>query len=113
MRRRGFIAGLGSVAAWPVVGRAQQSSKIHRVAWVSASEPVADMNESSGDRGYRAFIEELRRLGYIEGRNLILERYSGEGRTERYSIPANCADENGCATFGKFPDRTSAPHYEF
>jgi len=76
MRRREFIAGLGSVAAWPVVGRAQQSSKIHRVAWVSASEPVADMNESSGDRGYRAFLEELRQLGSIEGRNLILERYS-------------------------------------
>ena len=83
------VAGLGSVAAWPVVGRAQQSSKIHRVAWVSASEPVADMNESSGDRGYRAFLEELRQLGSIEGRNLILERYSGDGRTERYSELAN------------------------
>ena len=89
MRRREFIAGLGSVAAWPVVGRAQQSSKIHRVAWVSASEPVADMNESSGDRGYRAFLEELRQLGSIEGRNLILERYSGDRRTERYSELAN------------------------
>jgi len=89
MLRREFIAGLGSAAVWPVVARAQQSSKIHRVAWVSASEPVADMNESSGDRGYRAFIEELRRLGYIEGRSLILERYSGDRRTERYSELAN------------------------
>ena len=78
IKRRQFIAGLaGAAAAWPLAAQAQQSSKIHRVAWVSASEPIADMNESSGDRGYRAFIEELRRLGYIEGRNLILERYSG------------------------------------
>jgi putative tryptophan/tyrosine transport system substrate-binding protein len=89
MRRRDFIAGLGGATAWPLAARAQQSSKIHRVAWISASEPIADMNESSGDRGYRAFIEELRRLGYIEGRNLILERYSGEGNTEHYGELAN------------------------
>jgi len=57
---------------------------IHRVAWVALSEPVAALNESSGHQGHRAFIEELRRLGYVEGRNLILERYSGEGRTEHY-----------------------------
>ena len=84
MRRREFIAGLGGAATWTLTASAQQSSKVYRVAWVSASEPFADMNESSGDRGYRAFIEELRRLGYVEGRNLILERYSGEGRTEHY-----------------------------
>ena len=87
MRRREFIAGLGSVAAWPVVGRAQQSSKIHRVAWVSASEPVADMNESSGDRGYRAFLEELGQLGYIEGRNCShRSRRSAHQRRRRRSL---------------------------
>jgi putative ABC transport system substrate-binding protein len=89
MRRREFITGLGVAATWPLGAHAQQSSKVYRVAWVSASEPVADMNESSGDRGYRAFIEELRWLGYVEGRNLILERYSGDGRTEHYGELAN------------------------
>jgi ABC-type uncharacterized transport system substrate-binding protein len=34
---------------------------------------------------YRMFFEELSRLGYVEGRNLVVERYSGEGRTERYA----------------------------
>jgi len=33
----------------------------------------------------RAFFEELSRLGYVEGQNLGVERYSGEGRTEHYA----------------------------
>ena len=33
----------------------------------------------------RAFFDELRRLGYIEGENLIIERYSAEGHHERYA----------------------------
>lgn len=34
---------------------------------------------------YRAFFEELSRLGYVEGQNLGVERYSGEGQPERYA----------------------------
>jgi ABC transporter substrate binding protein len=34
---------------------------------------------------WRAFFGELRRLGYVEGENLIIERYSAEGYHERYS----------------------------
>jgi len=39
----------------------------------------------NGNLRFRAFFGELRRLGYVEGRNLIVERYSAEGRTEHYS----------------------------
>jgi hypothetical protein len=82
--RREFIAGLGSAAAssspWPLAAHAQPSRKVYRVAWITPAGPVADMNETSS-RDNRAFFEELRRLGYVEGRNLILERYSGEGRS--------------------------------
>ncbi len=39
----------------------------------------------SGPPHYRAFFEELSRLGYVEGQNLGVERYSGEGRPERYA----------------------------
>jgi putative ABC transport system substrate-binding protein len=85
MRRRDFIATIGGAAAWPFTARAQQVGKVYRVAWVHPSSPVADLSENSGHRGYRALVEELRRLGYAEGRNLIFERYSGEGRTEQYS----------------------------
>ncbi|OSI71616.1 MULTISPECIES: ABC transporter substrate-binding protein [Bradyrhizobium] len=39
----------------------------------------------SGPPQYRAFFEELSRLAYVEGQNLVIDRYSGEGRPERYS----------------------------
>ena len=39
----------------------------------------------SGRPYYRAFFEELSRLGYVEGQNLGVERYSGEGQPERYA----------------------------
>ena len=39
----------------------------------------------SGRPYFRAFFEELSRLGYVEGQNLGVERYSGEGRPERYA----------------------------
>jgi putative ABC transport system substrate-binding protein len=38
-----------------------------------------------GGSAWRAFFAELRRLGYIEGENLIIERYSAEGHHERYA----------------------------
>src|SRR4051794_21979061 len=84
MRRREFITLLGGAAAMsPLAARAQQPAKMRRIAVVSPATKVADMN-ITGNRVYRAFIEELGRIGYVEGRNLIVERYSGEGRTERY-----------------------------
>jgi putative tryptophan/tyrosine transport system substrate-binding protein len=36
-------------------------------------------------RVYQPFFEELRRLGHVEGKNLVVERYSGEGRAERFA----------------------------
>jgi putative tryptophan/tyrosine transport system substrate-binding protein len=47
--------------------------------------PVADINQASkGSLAIPAFFEELTRLGYVEGRNLLIERYSGEGRADHY-----------------------------
>jgi putative ABC transport system substrate-binding protein len=44
------------------------------------------MNETGNNPGYRALFRELRQLGYVEGRNLIVERYSAEGGgRERYA----------------------------
>jgi putative ABC transport system substrate-binding protein len=84
MRRREFITLLGGgTAAWPVIARAQQSAKIKRIALVDPSIKVGDMTVG-GALGYRAFFEELSHLGYVEGRNLVVERYSGEGRIEHY-----------------------------
>src|ERR1700730_15883060 len=82
MRRRGFIAGL-LVAAAAARAHALQTGKVYRIAIVDPSIPVADLTEDE-DRLHRAFFEELRRLGYVEGDNLVIERYSGEGRAEHY-----------------------------
>ena len=83
MRRREFIAGLGSAAAWPAVARAQQD-RMSRLAIITPTAPVAEITEISHLPAYRVLSSELRKLGYVEGRNLIVERYSTEGRPEHY-----------------------------
>jgi putative ABC transport system substrate-binding protein len=80
MRRREFIASLMFAA---VAGRAeaQQTGKVYRIAFAHQSVPVADINQASkGSLVIPAIFEELIRLGYVEGRNLLIERYSGGGR---------------------------------
>ena len=84
MRRRDFITALGVAATWPLAARAQQSSRMKRIAIVSPATKIGDMSVN-GSRFYRMFFEELSRLGYVEGQNLVVERYSGEGRTEHYA----------------------------
>jgi len=80
MKRREFIAGL-LVAASLRQARAQQPAKVHHIAIVTVAIPIADMTETSSFPYYRAFFQELCRFGYIEGRNLIVERYSVERPT--------------------------------
>src|SRR5712672_837792 len=84
MRRRDFITALGTAATWPLAARAQQPAKMKRIAFVRSAGPVSEPSVS-GRPLYRAFFEELSRLGYVEGQNLGVERYSGEGRPERYA----------------------------
>jgi putative ABC transport system substrate-binding protein len=81
MRRREFITLVGSiVAAWPLTA----FGKAQRIALVYPSVPVSNMTETSDNPGLQAFFSELRRLGYVEGHNLVIERYSGEGRAGHY-----------------------------
>jgi putative ABC transport system substrate-binding protein len=84
MKRREFIGLMGSVAALPLAARAQQPAKMKRIAVVHASDPVANIS-ITGRRSFRAFFEELGALGYIEGRNLLVERYSAEGRPDHFA----------------------------
>ena len=79
MRRREFIAGLTFAA---VTGRAQaqQTGKVYRIAFAHPTAPVTDLTQTSrGSLVTPAILEGLTRLGYVEGRNLLIERYSGEG----------------------------------
>jgi putative ABC transport system substrate-binding protein len=84
MRRREFIAFIGAGVMLPLSARAQQSTKVYRIAILHPLWPVAELTESSSNRFWRELFLEIRRLGYVEGKNLIIERYSGEGRAEFY-----------------------------
>ena len=83
MRRREFAAGLLlglTQPAWT-----QQPAKPSRIVVFHPAIPVAQLTETGGGSAWRAFFVELRRLGYIEGENLIIERASAEGHHERYA----------------------------
>ena len=85
MRRRAFIAALGGAAASPLTARAQQPATQRHIAIFHPAIPTALLTETGGGSAWRAFFSELRRLGYVEGENLIIERYSAEGHHERYA----------------------------
>ena len=85
MRRRAFIAALGGAAAWPLTARAQQPATQRHIAIFHPAIPTTLLTETGGGSAWRAFFGELRRLGYVEGENLIIERYSAEGHHERYA----------------------------
>jgi putative ABC transport system substrate-binding protein len=73
--RREFLALLGGAAmARPVAARAQQPGKIWRMGFVAHGY----------ERFYDALFDGLRELGYVEGRNLTVERRYAEGRAERF-----------------------------
>jgi putative tryptophan/tyrosine transport system substrate-binding protein len=84
MRRRNFVTVLLLVAT---TGRAevQQPAKVYRLAVDVPATPVTELSKKTASHpAFRAFFEELPRLGYVEGRNLAIERFSGEGRAEYY-----------------------------
>ena len=84
MKRRKFLSGL-LLASADRFALAQRPAKIYRIAIVHPSRPTAMLTEDGGLSAFAAFFKELRKLGYIEGGNLLVERYSGEGRTEHYA----------------------------
>jgi putative tryptophan/tyrosine transport system substrate-binding protein len=77
MKRRTFIAALGSAAAWPVVARGQQAGKLPIIGFLGATTPSAQSQWTA------AFVQRLRELGWIEGRTVAIEYRWAEGRSER------------------------------
>ncbi len=79
--RRTFVVGAAAtLVAAPRLAWAQRDSPI-RLALVSGTFTAEKMTESGALR-WRVFFAELRRLGLIEGENLIVERWSNAGRHE-------------------------------
>ena len=75
MRRRKFIAGLGSAVAWPVVTRAQPGDRVRRIGVLMAF----DENDPEGKPRVSAFTQALAGLGWTDGRNVRMElRWYGD-----------------------------------
>jgi putative ABC transport system substrate-binding protein len=90
MKRREFIAGIGGAATsflWPRAAGAQQPQK-QRIAFVHSGIPADQLTETAGPFWVRRFYETLRGLGHTEGVNLVVERYSAEGRSDRFAALA-------------------------
>jgi putative tryptophan/tyrosine transport system substrate-binding protein len=85
MKRRAFIGLVGGAAAWPLLAGAQQSQKQHRLAFVHSGIPADKLNKTDGPFWVRRFFETLERLGHSEGGNLVVERYSAEGHSDRFA----------------------------
>ena len=84
MKRREFIAGLGSAAAWPVVGRAQQAA----LPVIGFLNPQSD--DGSNKAFQIAFLQGLKETGYVEGQNVAVEYRWAENQVER--LPALAGD---------------------
>src|SRR5262249_756946 len=84
MKRREFITFIGgAAAAWPLAARAQQPAMQRRITGFHPAIPTTLLTETGGGSAW--LFRELRRLGYVEGENLIIERYSAERHHERYA----------------------------
>jgi putative ABC transport system substrate-binding protein len=78
MKRREFITLIGgAVATWPLAARAQQPGKLQTIGFFGA------LTSSAASQWTAAFVQRLRELGWIEGRNIAIEYRWLERRAER------------------------------
>src|SRR6516162_5430171 len=121
MRRRTFIAGLGSAAAWPVVVRAQQGDRVRRIGALMPQEE----NDPLTKPRISAFTQALAGLGWTDGRNARMDlRWYGDNINRMQALaqelvglqpdiilatsnPATVALQQ--QTGGDDPDRLSGP----
>jgi ABC-type uncharacterized transport system substrate-binding protein len=90
IRRREFITLLGgAVAAWPLTAGAQQQRAIPRIGLVSIGADPANPVI------FLPFLQQLRELGYIEGKSIILEKRFADGQAGLISgFIADLVDRN-------------------
>jgi putative tryptophan/tyrosine transport system substrate-binding protein len=85
MRRRHFIAGLGGVAAWPLAARAQLQPAVPAVGVLHEVSPGVATNEFAV-----GVLPGLAEMGFVEGRNVIVDHRFAEGHVER--LPSLAAE---------------------
>jgi putative tryptophan/tyrosine transport system substrate-binding protein len=76
LKRREFITLIGgAAAALPIAAQAQQPGKVYRIGRISAGERLPHLRD--------AFVDSLRALGWIEGKNVVYEDRYAENRLDR------------------------------
>src|SRR5258708_22095671 len=76
-RRELLVALGGTAAAWPLAARAQRPGKVWRIGFPLALPP------EDFSRLYAGFHQGMQELGYVEGKDFVIEWRSAEGRYER------------------------------
>jgi putative tryptophan/tyrosine transport system substrate-binding protein len=84
MRRREFLAVLGGATAWPLAARAEQTAKIPKIGvlWHAGNEQEEAIYLAALRQGFS-------QLGYLEGKNFILENRFAEERYDRFDSLAH------------------------
>jgi len=76
--RRTFLAGTGALLlAAPLVAEAQQAKKVYRIGYLSGGSPATARNQD--------FLQGLRDLGYVEGRDFTMEYRWAEGHSDKFA----------------------------
>src|SRR5262245_61474517 len=94
MRRRGFLGAMAASAApelWSLapLAHAQQSEKLRRLGLLSAEPPTENLPVIA------PFLDELRRLGYIEGRNImIVQRWAAAKELRLKALAAELVEDH-------------------
>jgi ABC-type uncharacterized transport system substrate-binding protein len=82
MERRAFLGTLtGGLLAAPLAAGAQEAPKVARIGWLA-------VNLAANPQLREAFLQGLRDLGYVEGRNMVIEDRSAGGKPERVAALA-------------------------
>jgi putative tryptophan/tyrosine transport system substrate-binding protein len=100
MQRREFIAGMAATAAVDLASAVHAQSNSSAIPKrIAIVDPAAEPEEVTinGIPSFKAYLTELNRLGYVEGQNLVVERYLALGRPERQA-------ENAQAVVASHPD---------
>ena len=77
MKRRDMIAGVAVAMAWPLAASAQQAGTIHKVGYLSPGSPPSSPSAPT------PFLDALAELGWVEGKNVVVERRYADNRPEQ------------------------------
>ena len=98
MNRRAFLSGSLVALATPLAGEAQQAEKVVRVGWLWLVAPTSPEVQTQ----YGLFLRGMRDLGWVEGRNMVIEARHVAGRcgVGLLGVPEAVASECGSLCHG-------------